>query len=120
MKNNDEYNLNLYTLCFFIVNGTRQSAVEATILKDDKPLGAKDVEAIVHDDHVLFKIKKPEHVLTGKYQIKLKNDQGEDIKDVFINMQGNVLFKTKMIFLKINVRSYEGEKNKHPLNRNMY
>lgn len=82
---------------FFLVNGTRQSAIEATILKDGKPLGAKDLEAVVHDDHILFKIKKPERALSGKYQIKLKNDQGEDVKDVLITMQGNVLLKTKII-----------------------
>lgn len=80
----------------FTVNGTKQSAIDAKLIKDGKPLTAKDVEAIVHDDKVIFNIRKPVHALSGNYQIKLKNDQGEDTKDVHINMQGNVLFKIKI------------------------
>lgn len=79
---------------FFLVNGTRQSTIDAKILKDGKPLTAKDVEVIVHDDKIIFNIKKPAHALSGKYQIKLKNDQGEDIKDVNINMQGKIYFSS--------------------------
>lgn len=77
------------------MNGTRQSAIDAKILKDGKPLTAKDVDAVVHDDKVIFTIKKPAHEHSGKYQIKLKNDQGEDTKDVNINMQGNFLVTVK-------------------------
>jgi len=62
-------------------------------LKDGKPLTAKDVEVIVHDDKIVFNIKKPAHALSGKYQIKLKNDQGEDVKDVNVNMQGTIQFR---------------------------
>jgi len=71
-------------------------------LKDGKPLTAKDVEAIVHDDKVIFNIKKPAHALSGNYQIKLKNDQGEDIKDVHINMQGNVLLTIYSHYFSVN------------------
>lgn len=53
---------------------------------------AKDVETIVHEDKIIFNIKKPMHSLSGNYQIKLKNNQGEDVKDVHINMQGNCIF----------------------------
>lgn len=77
------------------MNGTRQSSIDAKILKDGKPLTAKDVEAVVHDDKVVFNIRKPAHALSGNYQIQLKNDQGQDTKDVHINMQGNIYFKTK-------------------------
>lgn len=73
-----------------LVNGTRQSVIDASILKDGKPLTAKDVEAIVQEDKIIFNIRKPAHALTGNYQIKLKNNQGEDIKDVHINMQGSI------------------------------
>lgn len=62
-------------------------------MKDGKPLTAKDVEVIVHDDKVIFNIKKPTHALSGKYQIKLQNDQGEDTKDVNINMQGKYYYE---------------------------
>lgn len=72
----------------FLVSGTRQSDIDAKLLKDGKPLSPKDVEVIVHDDKIIFNIKKPAHDLSGKYQIKLKNAQGEDTKDVHINMQG--------------------------------
>jgi hypothetical protein len=58
-------------------------------------LTAKDVEAIVHDDKIVFNIRKPAHALSGNYQIQLKNDQGQDTKDVYINMQGNNSIKIK-------------------------
>lgn len=74
-------------------------------MKDGKPLTAKDVEAIVHDDKIIFNIKKPAHALTGNYQIKLKNDQGEDIKDVHINMQGIFFFIKNIHFLKFVVHA---------------
>lgn len=69
-------------------------------MKDGKPLTAKDVEVIVHDDKIIFNIKKPAHSLSGKYQIQLKNNQGEDVKDVNINMQGiNIMLKIKINIL---------------------
>lgn len=42
---------------------------------------------MVEQEKILFKIKKPTREGTGKYQIKLSNAQGEDSKDVHINMQ---------------------------------
>lgn len=81
------------------MSGTRQSPIDAKILKDGKPLTAKDVEAVVHDDKVIFTMKKPAHELSGKYQIKLKNNQGEDVKDVNINMQGKFCTRLMLSFL---------------------
>lgn len=69
------------------VSGTRQTPVEAKLIKDGKVLPAKDVDVIVTDDKVTFKIKKPARDLSGPYQIKLSNGQGEDVKDVKITMQ---------------------------------
>lgn len=69
------------------VTGTRQTPVEAKLIKDGKVLPAKDVDVIVSDDKITFKIKKPARDLSGPYQVKLSNGQGEDIKDVKINMQ---------------------------------
>lgn len=42
---------------------------------------------VVEQEKILFKIKKPTREGSGKYQIKLSNAQGEDAKDVTINMQ---------------------------------
>lgn len=69
------------------VSGTRQTPVEAKLIKDGKPLPAKDVDVIVSDDKVTFKIKRPARELSGPYQVKLSNGQGEDVQDVKINMQ---------------------------------
>lgn len=69
------------------VTGTRQTPVEAKLFKDGKALPVKEVEVVVEQDKILFKIKKPSREGTGKYQIKLSNAQGEDSKDVTINMQ---------------------------------
>lgn len=63
------------------------SPIEAKLLKDGKPLPNKEVEAVVEQEKVLFKIKKPTREGSGNYQIKLSNAQGEDSKDVNIIMQ---------------------------------
>lgn len=68
------------------------------IFKDGKPLSPKDVDIIVSDDKVTFTFKKPTNSQSGKYQIKLSNDQGEDTKEININMQGTRAF----FFLNIN------------------
>ena len=76
---------------FLIVEGTKQTPVEAKLLKDGKPLPLKDVEVVVGEDKITFKIKKPQHDQTGVYQLKIGNGQGEEVKDVFINMQGSII-----------------------------
>lgn len=69
------------------MDGTRQTPIEGKIIKDGKPLGPKDVEVIVGEDKVTFKFKKPTRDMSGPYQIKLSNGQGEDVKDCNITMQ---------------------------------
>lgn len=82
---NDKVVTKVYML--FAVSGTRQTPIEAKLWKDGKVLPVKEVEVVVEQEKVLFKIKKPTREGTGKYQIKLSNAQGEDSKDVHINMQ---------------------------------
>lgn len=80
----------IYCLFFTLqiqVSGTKQTPVEAKLIKDGKPLPVKDVEVAVTDDKVTFKIKKPSRELSGPYQIKINNGQGEDTKDVIIICQ---------------------------------
>uniref|UniRef100_A0A1A9V0P1 Twitchin n=1 Tax=Glossina austeni TaxID=7395 RepID=A0A1A9V0P1_GLOAU len=69
------------------VNGTKQSPVEAKLCKDGKPLPIKEVEISITEDKVTFKIKKPTREMSGKYQIKLSNSQGEDVKDIKVIFQ---------------------------------
>ncbi|VVC89475.1 unnamed protein product [Leptidea sinapis] len=69
------------------ISGTRVSQIEAKLIKDGKILPNKEVEAVVEQEKVLFKLKKPVREGSGKYQIKLSNSQGEDVKDVNIIMQ---------------------------------
>lgn len=71
----------------FTVSGTRQTPIEAKLFKDGKALPAKEVEVVVEQEKILFKLKKPTREGSGKYQIKLSNAQGEDSKDVTIIMQ---------------------------------
>lgn len=59
------------------------------MIKDGKVLPLKDVEVIVADDKATFKFKKPARNLSGIYQLKISNAQGEDTKNININMQGN-------------------------------
>lgn len=70
------------------VDGTRQTPVEAKLIKDGKVLPLKDVEVVVGEEKIMYKIKKPTREGSGVYQIKLSNGQGEDVKDVNIIMQG--------------------------------
>lgn len=82
--------LNRYFLSWILVDGTRQTPIEAKLFKDGKALPVKELEVSITEDKVVFTIRKPARGLTGKYQMKLSNGQGEDSKDVFINMQGNM------------------------------
>lgn len=75
-------------LLLLTVDGTKQSPIEAKLIKDGKPLPLKEVEVVVLEDKAIFKIKKPARNLSGKYQLKLSNSQGEDVKNIKINMQG--------------------------------
>ncbi len=79
-------------LWFSVVDGTRQSPVIGKIFKDGKQLTSKDVEINVTDDKVTYTFKKPTSNQSGKYQIKLSNEQGEDTKEININMQGITIF----------------------------
>lgn len=57
-------------------------------MKDGKALPLKDVEIVVLEDKIVFKVKKPARELSGPYQIRIGNGQGEAVKDLKINMQG--------------------------------
>lgn len=65
-------------------------------MKDGKPLPLKDVEIVVGEDKVTFKIKKPQRESSGIYQIKIGNTQGEEVKDVNIVMQGLYFHKISL------------------------
>ncbi|XP_023314705.1 twitchin isoform X11 [Trichogramma pretiosum] len=69
------------------IEGTRQSQVEAKLLRNGKALPLKDVEIIVGEDKITYKIKKPQHDQSGIYQVNISNAQGETVQDVFVNMQ---------------------------------
>jgi uncharacterized membrane protein YjjP (DUF1212 family) len=86
-------NLYFYLNIILLVEGTKQSQVEAKLVKDGKALPLKDVEIVVGEDKITYRIKKPQHDQSGIYQIKIGNSQGEEVKDVFVNMQGNIYFK---------------------------
>ena len=53
-------------------------------------LQLKEVEVVVLEDRIDFKYKKPARELSGQYQLRVSNAQGEDVKDIFINFQGTV------------------------------
>lgn len=80
--------LTTHSSMFDAVDGVRQSPVEAKLVKDGKAFGVKDVEIVVMDDKVVMKMKKTARSMSGNYQIKLSNAQGEATKDVFFNIQG--------------------------------
>ncbi|KAJ9595175.1 hypothetical protein L9F63_013533, partial [Diploptera punctata] len=70
----------------YTVEGTRTSPVEAKLIKDGKILPLKEVEVVVQEDKAIFKIKKPARNLSGVYQLKISNAQGEDA-NINVNMQ---------------------------------
>lgn len=76
-------------------------------MKDGKPLPLKDVEIVVGEDKITYKIKKPQRESSGIYQIKIGNSQGEEVKDVNIVMQGlyfdkiSLYVKSCVLFLLI-------------------
>jgi len=88
----ENINCDTYTCDLCTVEGTKQSQVEAKLMKDGKALPLKDVEIVVGEDKITYKIKKPQRELSGIYQIKISNNQGEEMKDVNIVMQGLCCF----------------------------
>lgn len=56
-------------------------------MKDGKVMSPKDVEIIVGEDKITYKIKKPVRDQSGVYQLKISNGQGEEVTDVNIVMQ---------------------------------
>lgn len=74
------------------MEGTRQTPIEAKLIKDGKPLPLKEVEVVIGEEKVTYTIKKPTRSQSGKYQIKIANGQGEDVKNININMQGNACY----------------------------
>nr|CAD7586386.1 unnamed protein product [Timema genevievae] len=71
----------------YVVDGTRQSQVEAKLIKDGKALPLKEVEIIMAEDKATYKFKKPVRELSGQYQLKISNAQGEAVQNIKINMQ---------------------------------
>ncbi|XP_037026623.1 twitchin-like isoform X3 [Bradysia coprophila] len=69
------------------IDGKKQTPIQASLLKDGKPLPSDNVGVEVKDDKVIFTIKKPSRDQSGPYQIKLSNGQGDDVKDVKISVQ---------------------------------
>lgn len=61
--------------------------MEAKLVKDGKTLPVKDVEVGVTEDKITFKVKKPARDMSGSYEIKLSNGQGEDVKSVTVIFQ---------------------------------
>lgn len=57
-------------------------------MKDGKAWPLKDAEIVVGEDKITYRIKKPARNLSGDYEIKLSNAQGEETKTIPINMQG--------------------------------
>lgn len=80
-----------------LVEGTRASAVEAKLVKDGKPLPLKEVEIVVSEDKVTYRIKKPTRAQSGNYDLKLSNAQGEETKTIPINMQGELFARQKLV-----------------------
>lgn len=87
-----KFSYEVLTFCIIItVQGTKQSQVEGKLIKDGKVLPLKDVEIIVGEEKVTYRIKKPTREGSGIYQLKVSNAQGEDVKDINIIMQGIIL-----------------------------
>lgn len=76
--------------------------MDAKLLRNGKPVSNKEVEIIVKDDKVEYRIKKPDRKgTTGPYQISLSNSQGTDVKDININILGRIYFITTHHFLRL-------------------
>lgn len=80
----------------FSVEGTKASTVEAKLIKDGKALPLKEVDIVVSEDKITYKIKKPTRAQSGNYDLKLSNAQGEETKTIPINMQGMVLLSLQL------------------------
>jgi len=79
-------------IIIILVEGNKSSTVEAKLVKDGKAWPLKEVDIVVGEEKVTYKIKKPARNLSGDYEIKLSNAQGESTKVIPINMQGMYMY----------------------------
>ena len=69
------------------VEGEKQSDVEIFVEKDGKILKiGKDVQLTVHGDRIQLDVINPKREKSGVYKVIMKNAQGQDEKDILVNI----------------------------------
>lgn len=85
-------------LCYFSVPGTKVSDITSKLLRNGKPVMAKDIEVVVKSDKVVITFKKPPREASGDYELCLGNATGEDKMKLNFNFIGKVFF---LFFLSV-------------------
>ncbi len=69
------------------VEGEKQSDMEIIVEKDGKQLKiGKDIQLTVHGDRVQLDVINPKREKSGIYKVIMKNAQGQDEKDIHVNI----------------------------------
>merc|ERR1719422_2191458 len=71
----------------YSVEGEKQSDVEILVEKDGKLLKiGKDIQLTVHGDRIQLDVINPKREKSGVYKVIMKNAQGQDEKDILVNI----------------------------------
>ncbi|GBN75720.1 Twitchin [Araneus ventricosus] len=62
----------------FAIPGTKVSDITSKLLRNGKPIMAKDIEVVVKNDKVVITFRKPPREASGDYELCLGNATGED------------------------------------------
>ncbi len=69
------------------IEGEKQSDTEIFVEKDGKQLKiGKDIQLTVHGDRVQLDVINPKREKSGVYKVIMKNAQGQDEKDILVNI----------------------------------
>jgi len=71
------------------VEGVQQSPLEVIVVKDGKELRiGQDVTVTMAGDNIALSVINPKREKSGLYKVILRNAQGQDEKDIMVNIMG--------------------------------
>ncbi len=87
----------------FKVEGVLQSSLEVVVMKDGKELRiGQDVSVNLQGDSIGLSVINPKREKSGTYTVILRNAQGQDEKDIEVNIMGEGISK----YMFVNIRKY--------------
>ena len=75
------------------MTGVQQSPLEVIVVKDGKELKIdKDISLNIQGENVGLTVINPRREKSGTYKVILRNAQGQDERDIVVNIMGKVTY----------------------------